>query len=113
MKKACCILMVFLVFPVLLSCVKQVKGEQRVNNESYRKISEQSSEIAKEQALAIAEKDASAVYRDISLYKVKTELKQNNWYIDYDLINQELQGGGPHYIISGSTGEIISKRYEQ
>jgi hypothetical protein len=91
----------------------KVTGGRSSNSMLQPKNREESLMIDKERALAIAKEDASTVYRDISIYKVRAELKENNWYIDYELINPALQGGGPHYIISGSTGEIISKRYEQ
>jgi hypothetical protein len=64
-------------------------------------------------AREIAKKDAMQVYRDLSIYKVKAELKNGKWYIDYDLEGEAMAGGGPHYVISGSTGEIVERRYEQ
>ena len=64
-------------------------------------------------ALEIAQKDAEKSYKDLSIFKVTILLKNENWQIDYDLKDEHLQGGGPHYIISEKTGEIISKRYEQ
>ena len=30
-----------------------------------------------------------------------------------DLSDPGAQGGGPHYIVSAETGEILAKRYEQ
>ena len=64
-------------------------------------------------AREIAKKDAMHVYRDLSIYRVKAELKSGKWYVDYDLEGEAMAGGGPHYVISGTTGEILERRYEQ
>jgi len=64
-------------------------------------------------AREIAEKDAMQVYRDLSIYKITARLKDGNWYVDYDLEGEAMAGGGPHYVISGTTGEILERRYEQ
>jgi hypothetical protein len=69
--------------------------------------------IDQKKALEIAQKDALTAYRDLSIYTIKIELKDKKWHVDYNLSNPNMAGGGPHYIISGKTGEIISKKYEQ
>ena len=69
--------------------------------------------IDRQEALKIANEDAKIYYRDLSIYDVLIEIKNGNWKIDYELKDKSSQGGGPHYIISSTTGEIISKRYEQ
>lgn len=69
--------------------------------------------IDKQEALKIANEDARKQYRDLSIYEVVTELDDKNWKIDYELKNKRLRGGGPHYLISSETGEIVSRRYEQ
>jgi hypothetical protein len=66
-----------------------------------------------DQALAIAQADASRVYRDLSLYRIQLVLEDDGWHVDYELKNPGLKGGGPHYIIDAHTGAVISKRYEQ
>lgn len=63
--------------------------------------------------LKIAENDAKSVYKDLSIYKVKTTLRKDLWYVDYELSNPQMLGGGPHYVISAKTGKILSYRYEQ
>ncbi|MBI4647447.1 MAG: hypothetical protein HY738_12880 [Bacteroidia bacterium] len=79
-----------------------------------KKVKEKSSAlIDRETALKIAEKDAQSAYRDLSIYDIKIELKDEKWYVDYELSNKQMVGGGPHYIISARTGEILSYRYEQ
>jgi hypothetical protein len=69
--------------------------------------------IEREKALEIAEQDASLVYSDLSIYDVSVSIDNNNWKIDYNLKDKTLRGGGPHYVISGATGEILQKQYEQ
>ncbi|HBL61890.1 MAG TPA: hypothetical protein DDZ80_26810 [Cyanobacteria bacterium UBA8803] len=113
MKNNFFIWMLLLAFPLTLSCAKQVEGVEAKNNSTFIKSAEESLMISKEEALEIAKKDAQIAYRDLTIYEVNAEVKENNWYIDYELKNPDLHGGGPHYVISGSTGEIISKRYEQ
>ena len=69
--------------------------------------------IDKEKALKIAHENAGRFYRDLSVYDVLAELKDNNWHVDYILKDKNLDGGGPHYIISAETGEIADTRFEQ
>jgi hypothetical protein len=69
--------------------------------------------ITEEQARAIAAGDAAAAYRDLSVYTVSARLEAGCWYIDYELTDETLLGGGPHYVIDAATGEIVSRRYEQ
>ena len=69
--------------------------------------------ISEAAARAIAEDDAKHVYRDLSIYQVKTELKDGNWHVDYELQGEAMAGGGPHYVISAKTGQILERRYEQ
>ena len=69
--------------------------------------------IEKETALKIAKEDAQAVYRNLSIYDVKAVFLESNWQVDYNLTNPQMLGGGPHYIICGTTGNILKRRYEQ
>ena len=64
-------------------------------------------------ALAIAQKDAVAAYRDLSIYAIRLSLEDDGWHVDYEIRKPGLAGGGPHYIIDASTGQILWKRYEQ
>jgi hypothetical protein len=64
-------------------------------------------------AREIAKKDAMQVYRDLSIYRINAECRGGNWYVDYDLEGEAMAGGGPHYVISGTTGDILERRYEQ
>jgi len=69
--------------------------------------------IAGDQALTIAQGDASGAYRDLSCYRIQLELQADGWHIDYELKDPRLKGGGPHYVIDAVSGGITSKRYEQ
>ena len=74
---------------------------------------ERKAPLAGDQALAIAQTDASQAYRDLSPYRICLALEHDGWHIDYELKNRKLKGGGPHYIIDATTGAIVSKRSEQ
>jgi hypothetical protein len=69
--------------------------------------------LAADQALAVAQADAAAAYRDLSGYCIRLRLEEDGWHIDYDLKDPRLKGGGPHYVIDRFSGAILSKRYEQ
>ncbi len=69
--------------------------------------------ITKENALQIAQENAGVYYRDLSVYDVEIKLVEGNWQVDYEFRDENIDGGGPHYLISGTTGEIISFRFEQ
>ena len=69
--------------------------------------------IDKNKALEIADENAGKFYRDLSVYDVLIRLEDNNWHVDYILKDKNLDGGGPHYIISAATGEISDMRFEQ
>jgi hypothetical protein len=69
--------------------------------------------LACEQALAIAQRDAAMAYRDLSGYRICLALEADGWHVDYELKDTGLTGGGPHYVIDASSGDIVSKRYEQ
>jgi hypothetical protein len=72
-----------------------------------------SSEIDREAALAIAADDARAVYGDLDPYDVKIAFADGTWRVDYELRDPGVQGGGPHYVISAASGEILDRLYEQ
>jgi hypothetical protein len=69
--------------------------------------------LAGAQILAIAQADATRVYRDLSPYRIQLVLEDDGWHVDYELKDPRLKGGGPHYLIDAQTGVIVSKRYEQ
>ena len=69
--------------------------------------------LAGDQVLAVAQADATKVYRDLSTYRIQLALEEDGWHVDYELKDPRLKGGGPHYIIDAQTVAIISKRYEQ
>lgn len=69
--------------------------------------------IGRDSILKIAEKDARSAYVDLSIYTIKAALRKGNWYVDYDLTDPTLNGGGPHYVISAKTGRMVECRHEQ
>ncbi len=69
--------------------------------------------IPADRALAVAQTDALAAYRDLTPYRIQLVLETDGWHVDFELKDPRLKGGGPHYLIDASTGQIVSKRYEQ
>jgi len=69
--------------------------------------------LPSDQILHIARVDAERAYRDLSGYRITLVLQTDGWHVDYELVNPDLNGGGPHYVIDPATGVIHSKRYEQ
>lgn len=69
--------------------------------------------IDETEAKGIAAEDAAAAYRDLTVYTVCARLENGRWLVDYELADETLLGGGPHYEIDAETGEIVSRRYEQ
>lgn len=69
--------------------------------------------LAGDEALAVAQADAAQAYRDLSRYRIQLSLEEDGWHVDYELKDPKLKGGGRHYVIDATTGEIVSKRYEQ
>ncbi len=69
--------------------------------------------ITSDEALKIARLDAERVYRDLVPYRVRLELDQDGWHVDYELINRQAQGGGAYYVIDAQSGKISKKKYEQ
>jgi len=76
-------------------------------------VREQDTGISSDQALRIARLDAENAYRDLSIYRIGVSLEEEGWRIDYVLKDDDLQGGGPRYLIDARTGEILWKRYAQ
>lgn len=67
--------------------------------------------ISQEQALKIANNDATKAKVDVSKYNVKADLFKKGWRVTYESKEVSLGGGGPEYVIDSQTGEIISKQY--
>ena len=66
-----------------------------------------------DRALAIAHADAVTAYRDLTLYRILLALEADGWHVDCELKDARRKGGGPHYVIDATSGQITSKRYEQ
>jgi len=69
--------------------------------------------ISGHKALEIAEMDAAPVYEDLSIYRIELLLENDGWHVAFRIKQPRMAGGGPHYIISAETGEILSKKYYQ
>jgi hypothetical protein len=69
--------------------------------------------ISSDQALTIARLDAEKAYRNLLMYRLTLTFEPDGWHVDYDLRDPGICGGGPHYVIDPTSGEILSKRYEQ
>jgi hypothetical protein len=69
--------------------------------------------ITEAEARAIAHEQAAQAYRDLSIYTVSARLEGDRWNVDYELTDETLLGGGPHFVIAAENGEILARRYEQ
>lgn len=69
--------------------------------------------LAVADVLRIAHQDAEAAYRDLSGFRITLWRCADGWHVDYDLTDPLSAGGGPHYVIDPSTGDILFRRYEQ
>jgi hypothetical protein len=69
--------------------------------------------LAADQALSIAQADATNAYRDLTKYHIHVVFEADGWHVDYELKNARMKGGGPHYVIDPASGHIVSKRYDQ
>lgn len=64
-------------------------------------------------ALAVARADAERAYGDLSYFRIEIQLEEDGWRIAFRLKQILVAGGGPHYVISADTGEILDKKYYQ
>lgn len=71
------------------------------------------SKVASDEALRIAREDGEKAYGDLSDYRITVALEADGWHIDYELSKPLVAGGGPHYVIDATSGNILKKRYEQ
>ncbi len=69
--------------------------------------------VSRQRAIAIAEADAIPVYRDLDDLTLEVSLQPDGWHVDYWMRKPRHAGGGPHYVIDASTGEILFKKYSQ
>jgi hypothetical protein len=69
--------------------------------------------ITSDEALRIARLDGETAYGDLSAFQITLTYQQDGWHVDYEFADVLMAGGGPHYVIDGTTGRIVSKRYEQ
>ena len=72
--------------------------------------------ISSHEALAIATADGTPVYGGLSHFRVEIVLEADGWHIAHTIPqrpDQCIVGGGPHYVIDATTGQIVSKKYYQ
>jgi hypothetical protein len=69
--------------------------------------------LTSDEILRIARQDAEGAYPDLRDFRITLMFQPDGWHVDYDLVEPLVAGGGPHYVIDGWTGAILSKRYEQ
>jgi hypothetical protein len=58
-------------------------------------------------------RDAERRYRDLHLYRIEIVISSDGWHVDFEFKDETAHSGGPHYVIDASTGDRISKRYDQ
>jgi hypothetical protein len=85
---------------------------ERQNEHDHPNASRKTS-IASDRALQIARLDAEKRYKDLSCYRITLTLESDGWHVDYELKDENQNGGGPHYVLDAVTGVITSKKYEQ
>ena len=69
--------------------------------------------LSADQVLRIANEDAIRAYGDVSEYRISIRLHPDGWHVEYDLVDPNMQGGGPQYVIGRDDGAILSKKYYQ
>ncbi len=69
--------------------------------------------IPADSALGIAMEDARQYVADLSIYRIGIVLADTQWQIDFEPKDTQSQGGGLHFTVSATTGEILSRRFEQ
>lgn len=106
--------MIGLLLAFAQACFNQGSNLEKDNpNKSEDIMKEEAIPIDRKEALRIAKEDAQRIYRDLTIYEITAELRDEKWYVDYEISNPQMVGGGPHYVISAKTGKIESYRYEQ
>jgi hypothetical protein len=100
--------------PVVLEAPATVKNEGAANVTTLN-VSQtpDHSPLPCDEVLRIAHRDAEAAYGDLSDYRISLLRQQDGWHVDYEPTGDLVAGGGPHYVIDATTGQILSKRYEQ
>lgn len=73
--------------------------------------------ITSDQALRVAEADATTAYQDLSRFRIEISLEDDGWHVTYRIKQRNgsrfLTGGGPHYVVDATTGAIVTAKYYQ
>jgi hypothetical protein len=70
-------------------------------------------QLTSDEVLRIANDDAARIYGDLANFKISIRLSLDGWHVNYDLVDADMQGGGPQYVIDAIEGTILSKKYYQ
>ena len=68
------------------------------------------------EALAICHADGLLAYEQLHHYEIEIFLEKDGWHVNYEIKQRNgsrVAGGGPHYVIDATTGEILDKKYYQ
>lgn len=89
---------------------KDTTREQREQSGAQQNIKRP---VTRDEAIAIARKDAEDHVGDLTPYDVQIKEAKRECQVDFDLKKKGANGGPLHYRISKATGKIVWKQYEQ
>jgi hypothetical protein len=104
-----------LVLLLAATCVQKVQAKGGADEQREQPGPQQTTKapVTRNQAIAIASKDAEGFSGDLTLYEIHVKEAKRVWHIDFELKKKGANGGPLHYRISKATGKIVWKQYEQ
>jgi uncharacterized membrane protein YkoI len=104
-----------LVLLLAAMCVQKVQAKGGAGEQREQPGPQQATKapVTRDQAIAIASKDAEGFSGDLTLYEIHVKEAEGVWHIDFKLKKKGANGGPLHYRISKATGKIVWKQYEQ
>jgi hypothetical protein len=104
-----------LVLFLAATCAQNVQANGGAGDQGKQPTLQQTAKapVTKDQAIAIARKDAEGFSRDLTPYEIHVREAKRVWHIDFELKKKGANGGPLHYRISKATGKIVWKQYEQ
>jgi hypothetical protein len=66
-----------------------------------------------DETLLIARLAAETRYRNLADFIIRIAIEVDVWHVDFTSAHPHCRGGGPHYHIDATTGEIVWKTFEQ
>jgi hypothetical protein len=108
-----CISLLILFFAAI--CVQNAQANQGVGEQHEQPGQQQRARapVTKDEAIAIASKDAEGHMGDLTPYEIHVKEAKSLWQIDFELKKKGANGGPLHYRIAKATGKIVWKQYEQ